>query len=60
MVEAHFSLVVKNMTSFMRNMMSLDVDTLRMGGKGFCSGAIAWDRIGSQAGSTTASSPKNH
>ena len=60
MVEANFSLVVNKGTRFMRNMMSLDVDTLRMGRRGFCSRALTGDRNGAKAGSTTAGATSVH
>jgi len=44
----------------MRNMTSVDVDTLRVGGRGFYSRALAGDGSGAIAGSTTASTTSNH
>jgi len=38
----------------MRNMMSFDVDSLRMGGRGFCSGSLVGDKSGATAATTTA------
>ena len=62
MIDANLSLVDSKRDTKHEKMMSFDVDTLRMGGRGFCSGSPAGDKSGAKAGSTTAratNSPKN-
>ena len=44
----------------MRNVMSFDVDSLRMGGRGFCSGSLAGDKNGAKADATTADTTSNN
>ena len=54
MTDANFSSFDTKSTRNMRNMMSFDVDSLRMGGRGFCSGSLAGDKTGAKAATTAA------
>ena len=60
MIEAHFSSFVNMEMCFMRKMMGLHVGTLRMDGRGFCSGSLAGDKNGAKADATTADTTSNN